>query len=229
MKKTTLVFLLVIAVQNCFAQSTTEQKNDKLFDHYVGAQINPLIMHLINSNANSIGTGNPYLFTYSMNNKKTGWGIRAGAGCNFLSNSTATANSTTVNNNNDLQLRVGVEKIFDITDKWNAGTGFDIIYNYSDDNATLNTVYSYDSTINTTKTKLSTYGGGVFGKVNYHLSHKILIGTECSLYYVTGTSNQTVDYVAMGNNPSTKETKSKPAFSRGYMNLPIVLYLLLKF
>ncbi len=122
MKTATLVFLLAISCQHSFAQSTAEPTNEKVYDHYVGAQVSALLVHLFNSSANSIGTGNPYLITYSMNNKKTGWGLRAGVGCNFVNTSGATANNTTATNNNDAELRLGVEKVFDITSKWNVGT-----------------------------------------------------------------------------------------------------------
>ena len=187
-------------------------------------------MHLFNSNANSIGTGNPYLLTYSMNNKETGWGIRAGIGSSSVSSSSAAISSSTVTDNTDLQLRLGVEKTFYITDKWTAGCGFDAKINYSNDKLSSNYQNQVDSTLTTTTTKLLTYGGGVFGKINFHLSKRILIGTEASIYYVTGTNNQTVDYTRTYNRyPMSTESKSQPGFSRESINLPIVVYLLLRF
>jgi hypothetical protein len=230
MKRSALIIFLTIACLNSLAQSTTNQKDGELFNHYIGAQIGQLIMHLFNSNVNSIGNGNPYLFTYSMNNKKTGWGFRAGIGCNFVDNSTANTNGTVVTNNNDAQLRAGVEKTFKLSNKWEAGTGFDLILNYNNDYTSNSYQNYYDTGTTTTKTLTTTYGGGVFGKVNYHLSNKILLGTEGSFYYVTGTSNQTVDNFSSNNGtPLTSETKSKPGFSKGNISLPIVIYLLLKF
>jgi len=232
MKNTILVFLLAISFHNCFAQASANQTDDKLYDHYVGAQIGPLIMHLFNSSANSIGSGNPYIITYSMNNRETGWGIRAGIGCNFLTNSTATSYGNTTTSNNDLEFRAGVEKIFEITDKWNAGAGVDITVNYNNDetSATNNqAVYDTNTTIN--KTLSLNYGGGLFGKINYHLSKKILLGTECSYYYVVGKNNQTAELVQRngGSPPTTTESKSNPAYSKGAISYPIVIYLLLKF
>ena len=231
MKKITVIFLLAISFQNCFAQSTTGQKDEKVYDHYIGAQIGPLIMHLFNANANSIGSGNPYLITYSMNNKKTGWGIRIGVGYNSTTNANAVAAGLNTTNNTDMQLRAGIEKTFEITNKWTAGTGVDIVLNSLDDNSATNSYYQFDTTSTITKSKLFSYGGGVFGKVNYHLSNRILIGTEGSFYYVTGNKNQTVDVVRSGNNiPSlTTESKTRPGISGGTISLPIVVYLLLKF
>lgn len=235
MKKVVLFTLLAIAVQYCFAQPagepTTEQKEEKIYDHYVGAQINLMISHLINSSANSIGTGNPYLFTYSMNNRKSGWGIRVGVGANSISTSSAISDGSTTTKNNDMQLRAGVEKTIEISNKWTAGTGVDAVFNYNDDNLTNSNQGLYDTVVTTTKTKLANYGGGVFGKVSYHISNKILLGTECSYYYVSGTNNQTVDvYRTLRNTPpSTTETKSTPDFSKGNINLPIVLYFIVKF
>jgi hypothetical protein len=230
MKKITFIFLMVVGVQNGYAQQATDQKDDNIYDHYLGAQINQLVMHLFNSSANSIGTGNPYLITYSMNNKKTAWGLRIGIGANSINTSSANTNGTTTTNNNDVQLRVGIEKTFEITKKWVAGTGLDVVFNYNNDNAT-NTQSLYDTTTITTKTMVATYGGGPFVKLNYHLSSKILLGTEFSYYYVAGTNNQTVDYVRLNGSmsPTTSETKSNPSYSRGNINLPIVLYILLRF
>jgi len=231
--KKILVVLFACSFYHCIAQPTTDQTDDKVYDHYIGAEIGPLIMHLFNASSNSIGSGNPYVVTYSMNNRETGWGIRAGIGCNFLNNSTATSVSTNTATNNDVQFRIGVEKIFEITNKWNAGAGVDITVNYNNDNTTtVSNQYSNLDTNTTSNTTTSfNYGGGIFGKINYHLSKKILLGTECSYYYVTGKNNQTVETIQQNGNvpPTTNETKANPAYSKGTISLPIVLYLLLKF
>ena len=232
MLKNALIALLSLATFNGLAQSTTEKKDEKIYDHYIGGQVSQLIMHLFNSNANSIGTGNPYLVTYSMNNRKTGWGIRFGAGMNTTSNSTAGSSNYSTTDNNDFQFRAGVEKTYELSDKWTAGTGFDAVMNSQDDNSVTNNYsYNYDTITTTTKTKVLTFGGGFFGKVNYHLGKKVLIGTEASLYYQAGTKNQTVDVATVyASAPSTfTETKSRPSIHQGNFNLPIVVYLILKF
>ena len=232
MKKTAVIFLLMVSVQNCMAQANTAPKDSTVYDHYIGAQIGQLIMHLLNSNANSIGTGNPYLLTYSMNSKKTGWGIRFGAGYNSVSNSTAGSNTLSTTDNTDFQFRAGIEKTIKLSRKWSAGAGIDLVLNSQNDNNTTNTYnYQYDTSTTTSKTKLTSYGGGVFGKVNYHLGKKLFLGTESSFYYVTGTKNQTVDVLTTnnGNAPQTSETKSRPGISSGTISLPIVVYLIMKF
>ncbi len=223
--------MLSLCSQYCLAQSANDKKDEPVFDHYLGAQVGQLIMHLFNSNANSIGTGNPYLVTYSMNNHKTGWGIRFGAGLNATANSTAGASSLTTTDNTDFQFRAGIEKVIEIAPKWTAGTGFDLIINSQNDNNTVNNFNQYDTTLTTTKTKVLSFGGGVFGKINYHLGKRILIGTEGSLYYTTGTKNQTVDVTTTYSvNPSTfTESKTRPGIHQGNFNLPIVVYLILKF
>ncbi len=232
MIKTALIALLSLASLNGFAQSATEKQDEKIYDHYIGAQVGQLLMHLFNSNANSIGTGNPYLVTYSMNSRKSGWGVRFGAGYNTTSNSTALSSSTATTDNNDIQFRAGVEKTYELSDKWTAGTGFDLVMNSQNDRSVAsNYNYQYDTITTTTNYRVFTLGGGVFGKVNYHLGKKVLIGTEASMYYLAGTKEQTTDVVtAYVNNPTTATgTKSRPSIHQGNFNLPIVVYLILKF
>ena len=126
---------------------------------------------------------------------------------------------------------MGIEKVFDLTSKWNVGTGIDIVFNNTNDYAS-NNYQTVDEVNNSTTTTVATnFGGGLFGKVNYHLSKKILMGTECSYYYVTGKNNQTVntEQYFTGNPPVYTQTKSNPNYSRGNISLPIVIYLFYKF
>jgi hypothetical protein len=245
MKKTALVIILLsgcfwksYAQTDALATDAPSGKSEKTIDQYVGVQLNDLIKQVLNFNSTTATTTtpvNPYLLTYSINQRKTGWGIRLGVGYNYnstYSNDGITETSTKIN---DLQLRLGIEKAFKLSDKWSAGAGIDFIYNNFNDNTT-NTVSSTDTTTTSTKDVTTSFGGGAMGWLRYHLTDKIMIGTEASFYYVTGNEKQTIDVTGTTIDPntglpitSTTETVSKPTVSQGTFTSPIVFYITVKF
>ncbi len=240
MKKTLLCIALVAGLVNaCFAQAdmtATTAKKDKQCDQYLGVQLNGLIKQVFNFNNNTSTTPvNPYLVVYSINSKKTGWGLRLGLGYNYTSTSSddgITANSTKLN---DLAVRLGVEKRFILSDKWSAGVGLDAVFNSNNDN-TSTTIKQGDTVTTATKTATNSYGGGPMCWLRYHLTDKVLIGTEASFYYVTGTQNTTLDVTTTqfgggfgGSVTTTTETTSKPTISQGTFSSPIVFYIMVRF
>ena|ERR1022692_2585125 len=101
---------------------------------------------------------------------------------------------------------------------------------------TSTTVKSGDTTTTATKTVISSYGGGPMAWLRYNVTDKILIGTEASFYYVTGTQNTTVDVTTttfsgggFGSVTTTTETTSKPTVSQGTFTSPIVFFIMVKF
>jgi hypothetical protein len=134
-----------------------------------------------------------------------------------------------------MHARFGIEKAFTLTTKWSAGIGADVVYNSNDDNTT-NLVRSFDTTTTATKSKLSSMGGGVMGWLRYQLTPRVLIGTETSFYYTSGTDDQTIDItsksfsgVGGGGVTKTTETKSKPTVTQGILSVPVAFYLIVKF
>ncbi len=234
-------FLAVILFMGClqfsYAQTeATEPKKERIFDHYVGVQLNGLIRQVFNFNNNNTSTiVNPYLLTYNLNLRKTGWGIRVGAGYNFTSNSNNDGVTESSTKLNDFQFRFGLEKAFVLSKKWSTGVGADGVYNNNDDK-TSSTVHSFDTTTTTTKTMSSSYGGGVMGWLRYNISEKVLVGTEASFYYISGKQTNTIEvttrqFTGGGGFPviTTTETISKPNISQGTFNSPLVFYLIVKF
>ena len=60
-----------------------------------------------------------------------------------------------------------------------------------------------------------TIGGVAMGWLRYHLTERILIGTEASYYFVSGTDKRTIDVTqtinfGSGSSKSTTETSTKP-------------------
>ncbi len=228
-------FLFVGCLQTSFAQDDPKGANDTGYQHvdqYVGVQLNGLIRQVFNFNSSTASTiVNPYLLTYNIN-FKSGFGLRLGAGYSSTSSDDGiTATSTKLN---DMQLRLGVEKLVNLSQRWTAGGGVDLVFNNNNDN-TSNTVHSFDTTTTATKTTITSYGGGPMAWIRYHITKRVLIGTEASFYYVTGNQVNTIDITTTQSNglgaitTVTKETVSKPSVSQGTFSSPLVFYLIVKF
>ena len=239
MRKISLAVILFLGcLQNSFAQtddaSASAGKHEKQCDQYIGVQLNGLIRQVFNFNSSTTSTVvNPYLLTYNINSRKTGWGLRAGIGYNYNSTSSDDGITATTTKVNDLQVRIGIEKAFTLSDKWSAGAGLDGVYNNNNDNTT-NMVRSGDTVTTTTKTVGSSYGGGPMAWLRYNITPRILIGTEASFYYVTGKTKNTVDVTDVpfgggGGGITTTETTSNPKVSQGVFSSPVVFYISVKF
>jgi hypothetical protein len=234
------ILLSAILLTGCVALSfaQTEPANpatasEKKYDQFAAVQLNGLIRQVFNFNNSTASTvTNPYLLTYNINSRKTGWGLRLGIGYNYnssWSNDGVTELSTKIN---DMQLRLGIEKAFVLTDKWTAGVGLDGLVNINDDNTT-STVRSFDTVITATKSSMTSYGGGVMGWLRYSFTKNISIGTESSFYYTSGNQDNTTDVTrrsgSSGHSITTTETTSKPKISTGTISLPVVFYLAVRF
>ena len=241
MKKTILaVILLMGCYGNSFAQNesgTPEPpgtKKNKDVEQFVGVQINGLIKQVLNfNNTNSTTALNPYLLNYSISSKRTGWGLRLGLGYTYSSTYNNDGISETTTKINDLHCRLGIEKAFKLSDKWSAGVGLDLVSDMNNDN-TKNTVSSGDTVTTETKDIISNLGGGAMGWLRYHLTERILIGTEASYYFVSGTDKRTIDVTqtvnfGSGSSKSTTETSTKPTITTAGFSSPVVFYLIVKF
>jgi len=239
MKKITLsAILLAGCALHCYAQSipitdTSTKKKVKKFDHYIGVQMNELISEVLNFNNTSSTTtpinNNPYLLTYSMNSRKSGWGFRVGLGYNYNQSSTNNGIDATTTTINDLQLRVGVDKAFAISRKWSAGVGIDFVMNDNSDHTTDSSNGGGINpgnlgTVTETKTTVMSYGGGPMGWLRYHLTDRILIGTETSFYYVTGNTKQVLTFDGVQSTPNTSDK-----LTQGTLNVPVAFFLIVKF
>ena len=238
MKKTLLMSILAMGcIGYTYAQTDNlpaadaNAKTEKTFEHSIGFQMNPLIRQVLNFN-NSTTTANvsPYLGTYNINYKKTGWGLRTGVGYNYSETKTGDGTPTTNDSKiSVLQFRLGIEKAFKLSEKWSAGAGLDFVYNANSDNTTA-VVHASDTITTVTKDVISSVGGGPMAWLRYSLTSKILIGTETSFYYLTVKEKNEVDVTSsdpfFGNNSSTK-TNNK--VNSGTFTVPVAFYLIIKF
>jgi len=68
------------------------------------------------------------------------------------------------------------------------------------------------------------YGGGPMGWLRYHLTDRILIGTETSFYYVTGNTKQVLTFDGVQSTPNTSDK-----LTQGTLNVPVAFFLIVKF
>ena len=213
------------------ATAIQPEKKEKKFDQYLGVQVNDLIRQVFNFNNTTVNANtNPFLAVYHINSIKTGWGLRAGIGYNYNSTSNNSGAVSTTSDINDVQFRLGLEKAFSLSDNWTAGAGLDFVYNSNDDKST-NITNSFDTVTTSTKTKVTSYGGGPMAWLRYNITKKILIGTEASFYYMTGKQSIDVHVEESGPGivvqPTDSNTDNK--IKSGTFSSPVVFYLLVKF
>jgi hypothetical protein len=207
----------------------TSQQRTSSYDQYVGVQMNDLIRQVFNFNNSTSSTSvNPYLLTYNINSKKSGWGIRVGVGYNYNSSNSTDNITTTDSKINDLQFRLGIEKAFKLSDKWSAGAGIDFLLNTNDDK-TVATTFSFDTVVTTTKTTITSYGAGPMAWLRYHVTPHVLVGTEASFYYLTGKEKQTISVIDQSGFNPPQQSSTSPTVTTGTFNSPIVFYLIVKF
>ncbi len=213
MKKILTATLFCLAVTDIgYAQDgAASAPKTREFDHIIGVQINELTKQILSVNNTSSTAANPYLFTYNLTERSSGLGFRLGFGCNFISKSLDGGGKL---KSQSVDIRVGFEKAFKLSDKWSAGAGIDLVLKNIDTSIDQNSVYGYNTGFKSQK-----LGAGPMGWLRYSLSKRILIGTEISMYYLSGTEKTTGSYY--GN-----DTDNKVAEFR--FNLPVAFFLSLK-
>lgn len=225
-----LVSYVSIGQINHSTDSGLEDK--KKFSHFVGVQINPLLRQLL-----TIGsvpnTGNPFLLNYSMNNNRTKWGVHAGIGFSFnqiKDNDNITDRKTL---STSVSSRIGFDKFYDLSARWQLGFGVDGIYQLSE-NITNTQIISFD-TINT-ESKITTQrsGGGFRGFARFKLSERVMLGTECTMYYQFGfnkteTKITSPDFNQPGFPNVTTTSVLNQDLMESSLTLPVAVYLIFRF
>lgn len=231
MKKLLLSAILTAGcLGSTFAQTETKTSTDKGFDHYFSVQVNQLIRQVFNFNNSTSSTiNNPYLLNYSINSHETGWGARLGVGYMYNSSKSNDGITATETKINDMSVRLGFEKIFTLADKWSAGAGLDIVYSNNDDHTVNNVNSNFGGSNTDTKTVISSYGAGPMAWLRYHITSKILLGTETSFYYMTGDQKQTITITDPFGGGTSFPTNTSNKVSQGNISAPVVFYLTVKF
>jgi len=242
--KTLFVSLFYLAITWLPAYSQNDSSSNRRSNHYLGVQANQLIRQLVNfGGSGTTSINNPYLFVWSVNNKKTGWGMNTGLGLNLNEFTDGDANSKRTTKISDLNIRVGFEKKSSFGRRWLTSWGFDLVHqNSSNSTVTTSTpVPSNPNIKNVVDTESSTSGWG-FGPrftLNFSITPKLILGTEATYYYRSGSTSQkstiSSTSVAFDNqgrqilSTTTNSTDSSSDFKSFQFNLPVALFLLFKF
>lgn len=232
MKKNALfIALLVIIPAIAYAQDAINPA--KKLEHQVGIQVNELIRQVFNFNNTGNSNNNPYLVTYSAGLVKSGWGLRVGGGYTVRSFANDNGVNATESTIDAVHLRFGVEKKFQLSEKWTTGVGIDGLYD-NDKNNTTSVVRGFDTTTTTTKSLVTSYGAGTMAWLRFAITPKVLIGTETSFYYRTGFQKEQVDISKrsqqiVGKPITNSSSKIDNDLKAGSFNVPVAFYIVIRF
>ena len=227
MKKVVVLALSLCLVTSLYAQEENDQTPKvKKTDHYIGVQANFLLREILNFGGNNLVLQNPYGFVYHMNSKKSGYGFRLGIGPRVYSSTNRDGSATISTNGYNISGRVGFDKRIKLDDKWETGIGIDALFNFRDDK-TVSDQMNFQQVKSEVKTTDQAVGGGPMAYLRYYIRKNILIGTEASFYFLSGTNQSKTKLIDNFGNV-TNESDDKDKFTNGQLNLPVSLYLFIK-
>jgi hypothetical protein len=212
----TPLFLLIACFG--FAQDSLQRKAN----HYIGLQANQLFRQILNLSNSNAAISNPYLLVYSVNSSSHGHGLNLSVGYVYNQVNDGDAfgkRETTIDN---LNFRAGYEKKSNLGRKWVVSWGFDLIFDkLSNNTKNTNTQGGPSFTFETT-TKTEAWGVGPRFTLNYQVTDKILLGTESTYYFKTGSNSSKFE-------PSTEPQPDEEEFKQFQLTAPVAIYLIIKF
>jgi hypothetical protein len=228
----------VAVFTNLYAQDGSTRA--KKFDHYIGVQANQLIKQLINLNASNSTISNPYLLTYAVCFSKNGFGLQGGIGYSYDETEDKLP-LTRVTKINELFYRIGLIRKTMISKKWQLGYGMDFIsgYQFNKTNSSSVSVIGsqIDSSSSVSANKTTAAGGGIELSLGFHITEKIMLGTEATYYYSNAKVKQNVfatDKITTASfqvtttesvtNDNLEKNKKTVTFT-----IPVALFLIIKF
>jgi len=232
MRKTLIAAVFLLTANATYAQTEEITPQPKRFTHHVGVQVNELFRQIFNFNGNAVNS-NPYLFTYSINSVRSGWGLRTGIGYNYQSQTDDDGITRRSANLNDLHARLGFEKLFTLSPKWSAGAGVDAVVNHND-HYSKSLVRGFDSVTTVLSSKITSYGGGPMIWLRYHLTNKVLIGTESSIYYTSGQEKSDIAITRRQFNGGSQQlvttvSKVDNERTKAKLSIPVAFFLIVRF
>ena len=147
------------------------------------------------SNTNTT-INNPYTIIYSLTPSNSGWGYHAGLGYKYSWVNDKNAAVGKVSKVNDLFYRIGIEKKIPLGKKFEVGVALDFAGSFLHDKTSSLSVTdlfnSIDSSATTVTDKITSYGGGPQVSFAYHITEKIMLGTEATMYYKSQKNKQSI-------------------------------------
>jgi hypothetical protein len=237
MRKKTLASLVLACL--CAAASAQTITPGKAKGRYLGLQANQLLRQLF-SFGNTAAVNNPYLLTYSVNRDSVGPGLNVGIGYSFDEITTGDAVFERVTKLNNLSFRIGYEYKHALSRKFITSAGVDFIADRSVNDSEVTTDDQFNKSKIVTNSKDSGFGFGPRVTLSYHLTDRLLIGTEATWYFRSSKNKRKVvsrittrefDPITgqQINVTHTETTESDDDLKALEFNVPAVIYLILRF
>lgn len=207
-----------------FAQDDTDQNEDtapqRSSSHYVGIQANQLIKQLLNLGGSTSSLNNPYLITYSVNSNTTGVGLNLSLGYVLDETSGGDFQTQVRTEIHDFFFRIGPEKKSKLGKRWVLSAGGDIVIENKTNRT--ETKFGGSDTPSVEEDKVNGFGTGFRVGLNFHITDRILLGTEANYYFkfLSATNSLTQPF---GTPVKTSEDSKK-----FQLNVPAVLFLVVK-
>jgi hypothetical protein len=208
------ITVLLLSLQ-AGAQPTSDPGERQTYS-YIGLQANQLISQLFNSTPT---VSNPYLMTFSINDKLKGTGFTTGFGYTYNQTREGDAFSLVDVRTSDFSLRAGLEKKMFITKRWLWSIGGDfVVRNFKEVTQGANPNTNFISE----ETKTFEAGFGPRCTINFVIADRIIVGTEASYYLKFGGEKHHGSASGMPSQPNRNYHTFVPA-------LPSVIYLIMRF
>lgn len=257
MKKFILSLLLLPALAMAQDTSRTHFENKK-FHHEIGFNATNLMKQVLNF-SNLTFNVLPYDLTYKLIRKNHAYRFGMGITMDNSSQDQETVitssgvqkqpdpapdqNIPTVSNSYNVFYRAGIEKRYNLSNKFLFAAGFDLIgqIGKTESSSSIlnnNLPNNYNFSKTSDKTNTFVWGAGPVLSIQYAFSRRISIFTELPVYYSFSTvKDETYNYTKSlnqfqnnNNFVTTESTKtSEEKRSRVNINLPVTIYLAFKF
>lgn len=218
---------MILAANNVLAQQqpeddyVPERAGRKLY-FYLGLQGNQLIRQLLSFSGGASTVTNPYLVTYSINSKRSGFGFAAGFGPSKIQTKTSDSFTTTTSTVTDFSGRVGVEKKTYLSKRWLVGWGGDILVELNKSETESKSGSQQNPTVTSTQKRL---GFGPRVSLAFHVHDRILLGTEASYYFKWIKQTQKITGPGF---PTTPSAEPNPSLQQFQITLPAVIFVMVK-
>jgi long-subunit fatty acid transport protein len=202
-----------------FAQDSTAVSGRRS-THYVGIQANQLIKQLLNLGGSTSAINNPYLITYSVNSNSNGVGLNLSFGYVLDETSGGDFQSQVTTKINEFFFRVGIEKKSQLGKRWILSAGGDIVADNKSNRT--ETKFNGSDTPSVEEDKVDGFGTGFRVGLNFHITDKILLGTEANYYFKFINTSNTL------TQPFGSPVKHSDDSRKFQLNVPAVLFLVVK-
>jgi hypothetical protein len=211
--------LLCLITASGIGQEVAADKQPGL-SHTIGFNTTGLLNQLLDDPEERFRS--PYLVTYSMELGKLL--LRAGIGPEYSTETTVHEGFTDSEENTVLRMdsRVGAGLIVLNENRWQAAVGADIVGGYFRERSIEDS--GFDRI--TTQTEIEHYGAGPFFQLDFHLSRRVSLGSECALYW---TRQSTTHTQLFENFPDFNTILSENTGSELEVTLPNTVFVRVRF